>query len=65
MQHLGLLKLLGRLGTEVRQEDGVIVVVDLESTNGTRVNGKGVKRQRLDDGDEITVGNTALRFEAS
>jgi len=56
---------VSRRHAELRREDGVIVVVDLDSTNGTRVNGKGVKQQRLDDGDEITVGNTALRFEAS
>lgn len=40
-------------------------VVDLGSTNGTRVNGATVTRRRLVDGDEITVGTTRLRFEAS
>ena len=56
---------VSRRHAEVRREDGAIVVVDLDSTNGTRVNGHGVKHHVLDDGDEITVGNTALRFEAS
>jgi pSer/pThr/pTyr-binding forkhead associated (FHA) protein len=40
-------------------------VVDLGSTNGTRVNGAGTKERRLTDGDEITVGGTHIRFEAS
>ena len=40
-------------------------VVDLGSTNGTRVNGSPVRERRLADGDEITVGNSRLRFEAS
>jgi len=40
-------------------------VVDLGSTNGTKVNGAGVKERRLVDGDEITVGGTKIRFEAS
>jgi hypothetical protein len=35
---------------------------DLGSTNGTRVNGVTVQRQLLDDGDEITVGASTLRF---
>ncbi len=36
---------------------------DLESTNGTRVNGARVKERRLADGDEIQVGSTTLRYE--
>ena len=41
------------------------VVVDLQSTNGTRVNGVAITERRLANGDEITVGATRLRFEAS
>jgi len=41
------------------------VLVDLGSTNGTKVNGARVKQQALADGDEITLGKTLLRFEAS
>jgi pSer/pThr/pTyr-binding forkhead associated (FHA) protein len=42
------------------------VVVDLGSTNGTEVNGKRVSgRQRLDDGDRITIGSTELVFGRS
>ena len=55
---------VSRRHAEVRREGDDFVVVDLGSTNGTRVNGHGVKQQRLDDGDEITVGTTRLRFEA-
>ncbi|MGH9121118.1 MAG: FHA domain-containing protein [Acidimicrobiales bacterium] len=40
-------------------------VVDLGSTNGTRVNGVRVDTQVLEDGDELTFGNTRMRFEAS
>jgi pSer/pThr/pTyr-binding forkhead associated (FHA) protein len=38
-------------------------VVDLESTNGTRVNGDSVKRRRLSHGDVIEVGTTRIRYE--
>lgn len=42
------------------------VVSDLGSTNGTYVNGaRLVADHRLSDGDTITVGTVALRFEAS
>ncbi len=54
-----------RRHAEVRRTGDVIVVVDLGSTNGTRVNGTPVKEQVLADGDEVTVGTTSLRFEAS
>ena len=37
-------------------EGGGYEVVDLDSTNGTRVNGKQVERQALADGDRLLVG---------
>ena len=42
-----------------------VVLVDLGSTNGTRVNGATVRERELDDGDEIVIGTTVLRFETS
>jgi len=56
---------VSRRHAEVRRLGSNIVVVDLGSTNGTKVNGAGVKERRLVDGDEITVGTTSMRFEAS
>ena len=56
---------VSRRHAEVRRRDDAIVVVDLGSTNGTKVNGAGVKERALDDGDVITVGLSKLRFEAS
>ncbi|MBV8374230.1 MAG: FHA domain-containing protein, partial [Candidatus Eremiobacteraeota bacterium] len=41
------------------------VVRDLGSTNGTYVNGERVEARPLRDGDELTFGNTRMRFEAS
>jgi pSer/pThr/pTyr-binding forkhead associated (FHA) protein len=37
----------------------------LGSTNGTRINGGRIDRHRLVDGDELSFGNTVVRFEAS
>ena len=41
---------------------GAHVLVDLESTNGTLLNGKAVAEQTLRDGDVIRVGSTVLRY---
>lgn len=40
-------------------------LVDLGSRNGTQVNGKGVQRHKLAQGDRIAVGKTVLRFEGA
>jgi hypothetical protein len=55
---------VSRRHAQVRRDgSGGIVVVDLGSTNGTKVNGVTVREQRLSPGDTITVGTTTLRFE--
>jgi diguanylate cyclase (GGDEF)-like protein len=37
-------------------------LVDLDSTNGTLLNGKGIQRAVLRDGDKIAVGGHTLKF---
>ena len=54
-----------RRHAEIRPRDDGFVVVDLGSMNGTRVNGVPVHEHLLRDGDEIFVGATSMRFEAS
>ena len=56
---------VSQLHARVFRRDGQLYVEDLGSTNGTRVNGAQVKERLLNNGDEITVGATRLRFEAS
>jgi hypothetical protein len=55
---------VSRRHAEIRPVPGGWVLVDLGSTNGTRVNGAPVSEHRLEDGDVVSVGNAALRFEA-
>jgi pSer/pThr/pTyr-binding forkhead associated (FHA) protein len=43
-------------------EDGACSIEDLQSTNGTKVNGKRVRSQPLQDGDRIQIGGTVFRF---
>jgi pSer/pThr/pTyr-binding forkhead associated (FHA) protein len=38
------------------------VIEDLQSTNGTKVNGKRVRSASLVEGDEIQIGQTLFRF---
>jgi len=54
---------VSRRHAEVRQEGAAHWVVDLDSTNGTEVNGRRLKRAKLRPGDTITVGSTELVFE--
>lgn len=56
---------VSRRHAEVRRRGNDFVVIDLDSTNGTRVNGVGVRERRLSDGDRITMGATEIQFEAS
>jgi hypothetical protein len=56
---------VSRRHAEVRLVGDNVVVTDLGSTNGTRVNGQLVREQALASGDEITVGSTTLVLELS
>jgi hypothetical protein len=56
---------VSRNHAEIRPRGTGYVIVDLNSTNGTRVNGVRVQEQDLNDGDELSFGNTRMRFEAS
>lgn len=45
--------------------DGVVELEDLQSSNGTVLNGKPVTKRMLRPGDVIAIGTTELRFEAA
>ncbi len=53
---------VSRFHAKVQMEDGDIIITDLDSTNGTRVNGQPVQIRRLRAGDQVTVGRTILLF---
>ena len=53
---------VSRRHAELRQEGASYWIVDLESTNGIEVNGRRVKRAKLDSGDSFTVGSTEITF---
>lgn len=48
---------------KIYKQGSVYSIVDLNSSNGTFVNGRKVTKQALKPGDEITIGQVSLRFE--
>ena len=53
---------VSRFHAKVQFDNGEIILTDLESTNGTRVNGNAVQIRRLRPGDRIGVGRSLLLF---
>lgn len=53
---------VSRFHAKVQQEDGDVILTDLESTNGTRVNGSPIQIRRLRPGDQVNVGRSMLLF---
>jgi hypothetical protein len=53
---------VSRRHAELRQEGATYWLIDLDSTNGVEVNGKRVKRLKLEDGTRFTLGSTEIAF---
>lgn len=52
---------VSRYHLRVSLESGEIVIEDLESTNGTYLNGRRVRRASLHDGDALIIGGVSVR----
>lgn len=48
----------------LRHEEGMFVLVDLDSTNGTYVNDQRVSKEELIDNDKVRLGRTELKFKS-
>ncbi len=53
---------MSRKNTRIFRQGKHWVVQDLGSKNGTWLNGESIHAERLEDGDEIRVGETLFRF---
>ena len=53
---------ISRQHAEIREENGVFSISDLNSSNGTFVNGSQIRFQELEDGDRIQCGRSVLLF---
>lgn len=56
---------VSRSHAQIKNEDGFFVIYDMNSTNGTFVNGKRISRHILKKGDIINIGGEILIFEGS
>lgn len=52
-----------RRHAQFEQEGDGWAIADLDSTNGTLLNGEPVSHRRLKDGDVVTVGSTTIRYQ--
>src|SRR5580700_6788701 len=53
---------VSRFHAKIQLDDSDYILTDLESTNGTRVNGAVVQIRRLRFGDRVGVGRSVLLF---
>jgi pSer/pThr/pTyr-binding forkhead associated (FHA) protein len=53
---------ISRFHAKVQCEDKDIILTDLDSTNGTRVNGAPIQIRRLRPGDQVSLGRSTLLF---
>jgi hypothetical protein len=53
---------VSRFHAKVQEDGGRVILTDLESTNGTRVNGHPVQMRVLQFGDQVSVGRSLLVF---
>jgi pSer/pThr/pTyr-binding forkhead associated (FHA) protein len=53
---------VSRYHAKIQVDDSDLILTDLGSTNGTRVNGQVVEIRRLRVGDRITLGRSVLLF---
>ena len=56
---------VSRRHARLAARDGVLVLTDLGSTNGTRVNGNRVTEVVLGAGDRVQIGETSLVVETA
>jgi len=55
---------VSRFHAKIQEDGGRVILTDLDSTNGTRVNGRPISARVLRPGDQIAVGRCLLAYGA-
>ena len=53
---------VSRFHAKIQEDGGQVILTDLESTNGTRINGHPIQMRVLQIGDQIAIGRCLLLF---
>ncbi len=53
---------VSRFHVKIQEDGGRIILTDLDSTNGTRINGHPVQMRILQPGDQLSIGRSILVF---
>src|SRR5215207_9289382 len=53
---------VSRFHAKVQVDNGDVILTDLDSTNGTRINGHAVQIRRIQAGDRLGIGRSILVF---
>ncbi|AMV21697.1 Glycogen accumulation regulator GarA [Planctomyces sp. SH-PL14] len=53
---------VSRLHARIQEDSGRIILTDVDSTNGTRINGHPIKIRVLQPGDQIVIGRCTLLY---
>src|SRR4029077_17231527 len=53
---------VSRFHVKIQEDAGRVILTDLESTNGTRINGHPVQMRVLQFGDQMSIGRSLLLY---
>src|SRR5579872_6377445 len=53
---------VSRFHVKIQEDAGRVILTDLESTNGTRINGHPVQMRVLQFGDQLSIGRSLLLY---
>ena len=56
---------VSRFHAKIQEDGGKLILTDLESTNGTRINGRRMPSGRLRPGDELALADVCYRLVES
>src|SRR6476646_8639840 len=53
---------VSRFHAKIQEDAGRVILTDLDSTNGTRINGHPVQMRVLQHGDQLSIGRSLLLY---